>query len=128
MPELGLLALVSSFALLYLVASRLFASAWYGGLTAAIVAFTPLLWYQLQGAPASLYPLPFVLAWLWAAVHLGNAPAAGWAAIGGLALGLGVYTSLSAAIMMPLYLALTIGVFAAMGAISIGELAALIVG
>ncbi len=128
MSEPGLLALVSSLALLYLVAARLFCSAWYGRLTAAIFAFTPLLWYQFEGAPASLYPLPFVLAWLWTAVHLGNARAAGWAAIGGVALGLGLYTSLSAAIMMPLYLVLTVVVFSATRAMSPAELGALIGG
>jgi len=128
MSELGLLALASSLALLYFVAARLFASAWYGGLTAAIFAFTPLLWFQFQGAPASLYPLPFVLAWLLAAQHLGDARTTVWAAIAGAALGLGLYTSLSAAVMMPSYLALTVVIFGATRALSAGDLAAIVGG
>jgi hypothetical protein len=128
MSELGLLAVVLSLALLYLVASRLFGSARYGGLTAAMFAATPLLWYQLRDAPASLFPLPFVVAWLLAAQRLGNTQTKRWAAFAGIALGLGVYTSPAAAIMMPSYLAVTVVVFAATRATSPAELAALVGG
>jgi 4-amino-4-deoxy-L-arabinose transferase-like glycosyltransferase len=123
MPQLALLAVIASVVLLYLVARRLFDSAWYGGLASALFASTPLLWYQWQRVPASLYPLPFVLAWLWAIERVGDGRGARWAAIAGGALGLGLYTSLAAAVMMPLYLALTVIVFAAMRRASAREVA-----
>jgi hypothetical protein len=97
---------------MYALGARMFASARYGIVTAGIFALTPLLWLQGENAPASLYPLPFVVGWLLAIAHLQSARVAAWSGVAGIVLGVGVYTSYAAAVMMPLYLLLTIAVFA----------------
>jgi len=109
---LAFVTVTTSIAVLYLLGARMFASARFGILTAVLLALTPLLWRQAQGAPASLAPLPFVVGWLWAVAHIERADTVSvrWAAAAGGILGLGVYTSLAAIVMMPLYLLLTIGI------------------
>jgi hypothetical protein len=83
-------------------------SMWWGLAAAVIFASTPLLWHQYGSAPATLYPLLFVTAWLAGVAHFeitGNRVAL--LASGGL-LGAGMYTSASAAVMMPVYVLLTV--------------------
>jgi len=123
MTPLSLAALATSTVFMYLLGARLFASARFAVLTAALFALTPLLWRQSQGAPASLYPLPFVAGWLFAVAHFRSAHAAWWPVIAGALLGGGVYTSNAAAIMMPLYAILTIAVVAHARAVPLRELA-----
>jgi hypothetical protein len=98
---------------------------------------TPLLWQQSRNAPASLSPLLFVIGWLWAVGHVQGDRAFWWSAVGGGVLGAGVYTSNAAAVMMPLYLLLTVaiarysdamswrqlGVFAAVFVVAVSPLA-----
>src|SRR5438552_4979613 len=115
------LCAISAAGLLYAVGLRLFASARWAGVTAGLFALTPLLWSPFQNAPA-LYPLPFVAGWLWTAAHLDDARATLWAVATGALLGLGVYTSTAAIVMMPLYLALTLVIFAHARAIAIRDL------
>src|SRR5712692_8719760 len=107
MSVLTFLAGLTSVGLMYVLGARMFASARFGLVTAGIFALTPLIWRQAQDAPASLYPLPFVLGWLWAVAHFPDGRAPWWAAVAGGLLGLGVYSSRAAAVMMPLYLLLT---------------------
>jgi hypothetical protein len=123
MSVLPILAGLTSVGLMYVLGARMFGSARFGIVTAAIFASTPLIWRQIQDAPASLYPLPFVLGWLLAVAHSENAHAPWWAAVAGGLLGLGVYSSNAAAVMMPLYVLLTIAVFAPNRAASPGQLA-----
>ena len=108
---------------MYLLGAWMFASSRFGIVTAGIFALTPLIWRQVQDAPASLYPLPFVLGWLWAVAHFRAGRAPWWAAVAGGLLGLGVYSSRASAVMMPLYLVLTIAVFAPARAASPVQLA-----
>jgi 4-amino-4-deoxy-L-arabinose transferase-like glycosyltransferase len=108
--------------LMYAAGRRLFGTPRWGIVTAGLFALTPLLWSQIQNAPASLYPLPFVAGWLWAAAHLEDARATWWAAAAGALLGLGVYTSTAAIVMMPLYLVLMLVIFAHARAIASREI------
>jgi hypothetical protein len=125
---LAFVTVTTSIAVLYLLGARMFASARFGILTAVLLALTPLLWRQAQGAPASLAPLPFVVGWLWAVAHIERADKVSvrWAAVAGGILGLGVYTSLAAIVMMPLYLLLTIGILVHDRALARRQLGALI--
>jgi hypothetical protein len=103
---------ITSLALMYALGARMFASARFGTLAAVLFALTPLLWQQSQNASASFYALPFVVGWLWAITHLQDTSVMPWSAVAGFALGVGAYTSHAALVMMPLYLLLTLGVFA----------------
>jgi 4-amino-4-deoxy-L-arabinose transferase-like glycosyltransferase len=112
MTSLALGVLTASTALMFLVGARIFASARFGIVTAVLFAMTPLLWSQSQNVPASLAPLPFVLGWLLAVAHFRHAGASWWPIVAGGCLGVGVYTSDAAAVMMPVFLLLTIAVVA----------------
>src|SRR5713226_9231460 len=98
MSVLTFLAGLTSVGLMYVLGERMFASARFGLVTAGIFALTPLVWRQIQNAPASLYPLPFVLGWLWAVAQFGDSREAWWPAVAGGLLGLGVYSSHAAAV------------------------------
>jgi hypothetical protein len=102
-----LAALLASSACLYIVVSRS-GRAWRGVVAAAIFASTPLIWRQYQGAPSTLYVLPVIAAWLAAVAYFQatGSPVALPAA--GALLGVGVYTSASAAVMMTVYLLLSV--------------------
>jgi hypothetical protein len=93
---------------MYVTGARIFGSVPWAIVTAALFASTPLIWRQFGIAPASLYPLPFVSGWLAAIAYFDATRAAWWLAVAGATLGAGVYASHSAAVMMPLYLLLTI--------------------
>jgi hypothetical protein len=110
MTPLAFAALTASIGLMYLLGARMFASARFGIVTVALFALTPLLWRQSQAAPASLAPLPFVVGWLLAVSHCDRAHSMWWPIVAGGSLGAGVYTSHAAAVMMPIYLLLTIAV------------------
>ena len=122
MTPLSLAAVTASTVFMYLLGVRLFAGVRLALVTAALFALTPLLWRQTQNAPASLYALPFVAGWLFAAAHMPFAHAAWWPVIAGGLLGGGVYTSNAAAVMMPLYALLTVAVFAHARAVALREL------
>jgi len=126
MTPLSFAALAASIGLMYLVGARMFASARFGVVTVALFALTPLLWRQSQHAPASLDPLPFVVGWLLAVAHFQPAQATRWPVVAGGLLGVGVYTSHAAAVMMPLYLLLTIAVVAHARAASLRQLVLLV--
>jgi hypothetical protein len=112
MTPLSLTALTASVVLMFLVGARIFASWRFAIVPVVLFALTPLLWRQSQHAPASLSPLPFVVGWLLAVAHIQGARGASAAAIAGAVLGLGIYTSWSAFVMMPLYMLLTAAVIA----------------
>ncbi len=112
MPVLPLLAGFVSVVLLYIVGAKLFANTRDAMITAAVLALTPLLWYQLQRQPTSLYALPFVAGWLAAVACSDQLRAPLWSAVAGALLGLGMYGSHAAWVMMPVYLCLTVVVIA----------------
>jgi hypothetical protein len=120
---LPLVAALASLGLMYAVGARIFGGAGWGIVTGALFASTPLIWRQFQIAPSSLYPLPFVIGWLVAVAQFQATRAPRWLAVAGALLGAGVYTSHPAAVMMPLYLLLTIAVFAYSPNASVGRLA-----
>lgn len=80
-------------------------------LSAAIFLFTPLIWQLASSHPAALLPLVPVAAWMAGTVKWRESRADGWAIATGAALGLGLYTSLSAIVMMPAYLTITVLIF-----------------
>lgn len=96
--------------LLVFVGARIFSSARWGLVAAALFALSPIIWRQAVIAPAMLYPLPLVMGWLLAATYARSADARWWAVAAGACLGAGVYTSNASAVMMPVYLGLTVAV------------------
>jgi hypothetical protein len=111
-PALAVVAILVSAALLFAFAIRTFGNSWYGLLTAGLFLSTPLLWVQLNPSPVSLLPLPFVTLWLLAVAQLQLARGLKWRVLAGVALGAGVYSTPAAMVMMPLFLMVTIVVFA----------------
>lgn len=79
-------------------------------LSAAIFAITPLLWQLAGNNPAALLPLLPLLAWLMATTRWMQARTLSWGIAAGVALGLGLHTSLGAVVMMPAYLLLTLAI------------------
>ena len=79
-------------------------------LSAAIFFLTPLLWHLAASNPVALLPLLPVTAWLLTTALWAEARTGKWAMASGAALGLGVYTSLAAVVMMPAYLAITLAI------------------
>ena len=123
MTPLSFAAFTASTVLVSLLGARLFASPRFAVLTGVLFVLTPLLWRQTQDASGSLYALPFVAGWLFAAAHMTSTHASWWPVIAGGLLGGGVYTSNAAAVMMPFYALLTIAVFAQARAVRLRELA-----
>lgn len=111
-PALPFVAAIASLTLMYILGARMFAGARFGVATAVIFALTPLVWEQTRAGSVSLYPLPFVAGWLLAAAYLEDKSVVPWSAVAGIVLGVGADASHAAMVMMPLYLLLTIGVFA----------------
>jgi 4-amino-4-deoxy-L-arabinose transferase-like glycosyltransferase len=103
---LGVLNLV----LIYAVARR-----WYGdrriaAAAAALLLLTPAHFILSRLALDYLLPLPFTLAWLLALTELMRAPSRGRAAVTGVILGAGCYAYVSAWLLMPIYLAISVTV------------------
>jgi 4-amino-4-deoxy-L-arabinose transferase-like glycosyltransferase len=94
-------------ALMYLVASRLFRNATYGSLAAFLLALTPAHFIHSRLAMDYIYPLPFVLLWLWCLLKFDEREQPWAIAAAGLALGIGFYSYIAAVVFMPLYLAFT---------------------
>jgi 4-amino-4-deoxy-L-arabinose transferase-like glycosyltransferase len=94
--------------LIYAVARRLFANAWYGVLAALLLALTPA--HLILGRQAMDYfcPLPFALAWLWYLLLCLHTESAWLPAATGLILGVGVYSYITSWVVMPFYLAITL--------------------
>jgi len=126
MSALRWAAAIASIGLMYGLGARMFRSVRWGILAAGIFVLTPLLWQQRQNPTAPLDALPFVLAWLFALTHFDNPRGQWWAVIGGASLGAGVYTSDAGAVMMPLYVLLTVALIAADRPVSIRRLIAVV--
>src|SRR4029453_5723685 len=96
--------------LMFFVARRLFKSDRLGLVAAALLALTPGHFIHSRMALSILYPLPFILAWLWSLdryLETGSRPALIGA---GAVLGMLIYSSLGSVVMAPIFLALTIGI------------------
>ncbi len=94
--------------LVYAVARKLFANPLYAVVAAAILALTPAHVLISRQALDYICPLPFVLAWLWCLITFTETGRAAWLLVGGLILGLGVYSYISSWFVMPLFLAVTL--------------------
>lgn len=104
----GLLAPV----LMFLFARR-FIGTTSGALVAAlVVALSPAQFILSRQARDYICPLLFVVAWLWALSTWFREPRPWRAAVIGLVLGAGIFSHISAWVLMPMYLAITLVVFA----------------
>ena len=81
-------------------------------MSAALLFLTPLLWHLAGSTPGALLPVAFVVAWLLAAGRWAQTREMWAGAAVGAVLGLGLYSSVGSAVMMPVYLALTVAIFA----------------
>jgi hypothetical protein len=107
---LPLIATLVSLGLLWTLGAKLFAGKRWGIVAALLFLSTPVIWQQLQNAPASLYPLPWVAGWLVAIAHYQERRSKLALAVAGALLGIGLYTSFAAMVMMPLNVLVTVAV------------------
>lgn len=94
--------------LMFLLMRRLFPESSPAWLAAILLALSPAHFTHSRFAMDYVYPLPFILGWLYAlSVYLASRrPAA--LAIAGLCLGLGFYSYIAAIVLMPAFFALTL--------------------
>ena len=79
-------------------------------LSAAINFLTPLLWQLASTNPLALLPLLPLTAWLVASALWLQTRSGKWGIASGIALGLGLYSSQAAVVMMPAYLFITLAI------------------
>lgn len=77
-------------------------------MSAAILLVTPLLWQLAGSSPSALLPLLPMVGWLVAVSRWTETHAVAWGIAAAGALGIGLYTSPAAVVMMPAYLAITL--------------------
>jgi 4-amino-4-deoxy-L-arabinose transferase-like glycosyltransferase len=94
-------------ALIYLVGFRLFRSRPYAVGAAALLALTPAHFIHSRLQMDYLYPVPFVLLWLWCLLKFDDTEEPHLLWIAGLSLGVGFYSYIAAVVFMPLYLVFT---------------------
>ena len=93
--------------LLMWTCARVSGKAGWGVLAAALLALSPGLFIHSRLALSVIFPLPFIVAWL-AALHAYVQRPRPWLLVAcGLLLGSSIYGYLAAAVMLPIYLALT---------------------
>jgi 4-amino-4-deoxy-L-arabinose transferase-like glycosyltransferase len=95
-------------ALLYVLALELFASPVLAAIVAGVMALSPTFYIHSRLALSVLYPVPFTILWLIVLHRYLSAGTRRAAYATGVVLGAGIYSYLAAAIMMPLYLAMTV--------------------
>jgi 4-amino-4-deoxy-L-arabinose transferase-like glycosyltransferase len=93
-------------ALIYLVGCRLYRDRRYALLAAGFLALTPAHFIHTRLAMDYIYPVPFVLLWLWCLLKFDEREDL-WAAGAGFVLGVGFYSYIAAVVFMPLYLLFT---------------------
>lgn len=93
--------------LMFFVARGLFHSDTLGLFAAGVLAMTPAHFMLSRLAMDYPYPLPFILAWLLCLTRVSADEQVRPLFLGGVCLGLGVFSYIAAVVMMPLYLALT---------------------
>jgi 4-amino-4-deoxy-L-arabinose transferase-like glycosyltransferase len=98
--------------LMYFVGRRLFKREWLAILAALLLALTPAHLIHTRLAMDYVYPVPFVLAWLLGLFTYLDDGRERPLFLGALALGVGIYSYIAAALVMPLYLLLTLVVLA----------------
>jgi 4-amino-4-deoxy-L-arabinose transferase-like glycosyltransferase len=95
--------------LMFIVARSLFKSDWLGLTAAGFLALTPGHFIHSRMALSILYPLPFILAWLWCLNRYLDTGSRGSLIGAGAWLGVSIYSYLGCVVMAPIYLAFTVG-------------------
>lgn len=90
------------------VAIRLYGRWYLGLIAAALLALTPAFFMHSRLALSIVYPVPFVLAWLWCLLRFQADPRPRWLAGAAFALGVSVYSYLACVVFVPIYLALSL--------------------
>lgn len=98
--------------LLYGVAGRLFQRRSLAVLSAVMLALTPAHFMFSRSAVDPLYPVPFLLGWLWCLLVFLERGRPAVLVVGTSLLGLGFYSHIAGQAMMALYLAMTLGMLA----------------
>jgi len=93
--------------LTYAVAWRVLRSRVNALLAAAMMALTPAHFIHSRLAMDYLYPVPFVLTWMWCVLAFDEMERWWLIALAGLVLGAGFYSYIAAVVFMPLYLLFT---------------------
>jgi 4-amino-4-deoxy-L-arabinose transferase-like glycosyltransferase len=93
--------------LIYLVATRIFRSRVYGVIAAVLLALTPAHFIHSRIDMDYLYPVPFVLAWLWCLLTFDDTEEPWLLWLAGFILGAGFYSYIAAVVFMPLYVVFT---------------------
>jgi 4-amino-4-deoxy-L-arabinose transferase-like glycosyltransferase len=98
---------VADVVLTYFVGRRLFGRESSAIVAAVLLAATPAHLILGRYALDYLYPLPFVLGWLYCLLAFLDCDRPAWLVGAGLILGVGFYSYIAAVVMMPLYLLIT---------------------
>ena len=93
--------------LIYLVGVRLFRSRGYAMVAAVLLALTPAHFIHSRIEMDYLYPVPFVLGWLWCLFTFDDTEEPWLMWLAGVILGAGFYSYIAAVAFMPLYLMFT---------------------
>lgn len=94
--------------LMFLVAHRLFKSTWLAATAALLLLATPIHVLHSRMLVDNVYPIPFILGWLWGVLTFRERPDQQWAlAIAGASLGLGFYSYHASVVTMPVLFVLT---------------------
>lgn len=101
--------------LMFFVARRLFGGDRWGWLAAILLAATPTHYILARATFDFIYPLPFILGWLWALLVYLDRRQPRYLFIATTLLGLGFYSYISSIAMMPVYFALTLYVLLSEG-------------
>lgn len=104
---MGLLNLV----LIYVLAKRLFDSAWIALAAAAMLALSPAHFIFSRYALDYLYPVPFVLLWLVCLQRAVTLRSTRWLVLASVCLGLGFYSYAAAVLLVPVFLVLSLVVW-----------------
>jgi 4-amino-4-deoxy-L-arabinose transferase-like glycosyltransferase len=98
--------------LIYLIARRVIGQSRMALLAAILLALTPAHFMLSRITADYIYPVPFVLAWLWCVLIFLERQKPILLFVGTSCLGFGVYSYIASVITMPMYLMITLGVIA----------------
>src|SRR6266540_3807028 len=101
---MGLISVV----LAYFVGRQVFKREWAALLTGALIAMTPAHFIHSRLGLDYVFVMPFIFAWLWCIAAFVERPRPGLIAGGVFSLGIGFYSYMAAAVMMPFYFFLTL--------------------
>ena len=93
--------------LMFGLARQIFKSDSIAWAAAAMLALAPAHFIYSRVGVDVIYPLPFVMIWLWALHLYFERPQARWLAVAGLAMSVGMYSYLVATVMMPIFFVMT---------------------